>query len=284
MSSSTVPSLGGDKTFEATLSNHNSDLYQKNASFVYSAAFTSPVLTLLDAQPGQRILDMGCGTGELTAQIQQAVGSEGEVWGVDSNSEMLAKASKTYSSLSSNLFQSDIQSLVLPSSPSLENSFDSVFTSATLHWCRRDPAGVIEGVKKCLKPGGKFVGEMGGFLNVIGVRTHLHQILSSPPYSLDASELDPWFFPTASNYSSLLTAALFRIRSIELVPRYTDLPQGLFAWLETFARNSFLSGLSDEDAVAVMKECERRCAPDCQDEKGQWAVMYMRLRWEAVLE
>lgn len=64
-------------------------LPSRNASFVYSAAFTSPVLGLLDAQPGQKILDMGCGTGELTAQIQQAVGSEGEVWGVDSNADMV---------------------------------------------------------------------------------------------------------------------------------------------------------------------------------------------------
>lgn len=117
-----------------------------------------------------------------------------------------------------------------------------------------------------------------------GIRSHLHQILSSPPYSLNTSSLDPWFFPTPTQYSRLLTSAGFRILSIENVPRPNPLPQGLYAWLETFARNSFLSTLSDEDAAKVMREVERRCEVDCRDAEGGWEVMYMRLRWVAVLD
>lgn len=56
----------------------------------------------------------------------------------------------------------------IPSHKLGEKSFDSVFSNAALHWCKRSPSGVIEGVTRMLKDGGRFVGEMGGYLNVIG--------------------------------------------------------------------------------------------------------------------
>ena len=46
--------------------------------------------------------------------------------------------------------------------------FDAVFSNATLHWCKRDPAAVIKAAKSVLKDGGRFVGEMGGLHNCIG--------------------------------------------------------------------------------------------------------------------
>lgn len=80
----------------------------------------------------------------------------------------LQKLGSRFPSLADTIFQADAQSLELPSGKNLENSFDMVFTSATLHWCKRDPGGVLESVKRCLKPGGRFVGEFGGFMNCCG--------------------------------------------------------------------------------------------------------------------
>lgn len=76
--------------YAANLTNHNPDNYSKNASFVYSAKYTQAVLALLDPQPGERIVDLGCGTGELTRQIADAVGPEGSVVGIDSSKEMVS--------------------------------------------------------------------------------------------------------------------------------------------------------------------------------------------------
>jgi ubiquinone/menaquinone biosynthesis C-methylase UbiE len=73
----------------ASLTNHNPAVYNKNASFVYSAAYTAAVLGLLDAKKGERIVDLGCGTGELTMQLVEAVGEDGEVVGIDSNEQMV---------------------------------------------------------------------------------------------------------------------------------------------------------------------------------------------------
>ena len=63
--------------------------YNKNAAFVYSQEFTTPVLSMLGAKQGERIIDFGCGTGDLTQKIQELVGSEGFVVGVDSSANMV---------------------------------------------------------------------------------------------------------------------------------------------------------------------------------------------------
>jgi ubiquinone/menaquinone biosynthesis C-methylase UbiE len=79
--------------YAANLTNHNPAVYNTNASFVYSAKFTNAVLGLLDAKPGERIIDLGCGTGELTRQLKEAVGKEGVVVGVDSSETMVRTSS-----------------------------------------------------------------------------------------------------------------------------------------------------------------------------------------------
>ncbi|CAE6429930.1 unnamed protein product [Rhizoctonia solani] len=143
--------------------------YNKAASFVYSDAYTQPILELLSPHEGERILDMGCGTGELTHRLQEFVGGAGMVVGVDSSQNMLEKA---WRNGVVNVFCCDIQSLIIPDKfKSLRGTFDAVFTNATLHWCKRDPSGVVRGVKHALRPGGRFVGEFGGYLNCVVVKT-----------------------------------------------------------------------------------------------------------------
>lgn len=75
---------------EASLSNHKASVYRENANFVYSDKFTDPLMGLLDAQPGQRIVDLGCGSGELTGKLAKAVGDDGFVLGIDSSQDMVS--------------------------------------------------------------------------------------------------------------------------------------------------------------------------------------------------
>ena len=79
-----------DQAHSSSLQNHTPDKYSTHASFVYSSKFTTPVLQLLNAQPGERIIDLGCGTGELTEIIRNQVGEKGEVWAVDSSDSMVS--------------------------------------------------------------------------------------------------------------------------------------------------------------------------------------------------
>lgn len=162
--------------------------YTSNASFVYSDSFVAPVLGLLAAQQGERVMDLGCGTGEVTAQLADSV-APGQLVGVDSSAEMLSGAKIQCASKRNVQFvQWDGQDLA--SCAALGDEFDAVFSNATLHWMKRSPASVVSGVHSLLKQGGRFVGEFGGHLNVGSVRSQLHAVLNARGY--DAAALDPW--------------------------------------------------------------------------------------------
>ncbi|WWD18228.1 hypothetical protein CI109_102678 [Kwoniella shandongensis] len=279
---------------QSSLTNHNPTFYQTNASFVYSPAYSGPVLSLLEPKLGEKIIDLGCGTGELTRTILEAVGEKGEVVGVDSNQSMLNKATSSSPSAITYL-QADIQSLsqFAASHPQYEGYFDAVFTSATLHWCKSSPGGVVELVKWLLKPGGRMAFEFGGFGNCVGIRGALHQVVRAK--GVDPIPLDPWYFPTVAQYEKLLKSYALTPQNVQLVPRPTPLPGTLSAWLLTFARNSFLSSFSDDEANKLISQVEELCridnywseenpgagiAPSETPKKGEegWEVMYVRLR------
>ncbi|KAK6907680.1 hypothetical protein L486_05596 [Kwoniella mangroviensis CBS 10435] len=281
-------------SYKSNLTNHNPDKYQTNASFTYSAKNSSPVLELLDAQSGEKIIDLGCGTGQLTIQIKSIVGEGGEVVGVDSNEGMLQSA-RSSSPSSITYLQADIQNFqsFQTSYPDYKGKFDKVFTSATLHWCKSSPGGVCDLVNWLLKDGGKFIFEFGGFGNGVGIRSALHQSLKS--INIDPIPLDPWYFPTVGQYEKVLRSSSLTPQSVNLVPRPTPLPTDLRGWLETFARNSFLSSLTDEQANQVLDDVVEKCRVDNywsdsnpgigvqptskEAEGGEgWEIMYVRLR------
>ncbi|TNY18763.1 cyclopropane-fatty-acyl-phospholipid synthase [Rhodotorula diobovata] len=262
--------------------------YNSNASFVYSSAFTSPTVNLLAPRPGEHILDLGCGSGELTLDpLLPAVLPGGSIVGLDASPDLLARAQANAASLSAAV--RDAISWVHRDGHDLDGlqrngEFDAVFSNAALHWMKRDPAKVVRGVHGLLKPGGRFIGEMGGALNMVGVRSTLHTVLAER--GIDASKDDPWFFPTPEVYRTILEKEGFRVESCELVPRPTPLPTGLRGWLKTFAF-AFLDALpSSADREAVIDEVCRRLEVDMKHDVGEgqeerWTVMYVRLRFKA---
>lgn len=262
----------------------NAEAYRKNASFVFSSEYTAPVLRLLDAQPADKILDLGCGSGELTMAIARILDANGCVTGQDISDDMIRQAKLDYEKQAKLLPDLGKARFVVQDSHDTPNmydaeSFDKVFSNAALHWMKRSPATVLSNVYAVLRPGGRFAAEMGGFMNCLGVRSHLHLALKRR--NVDPDRLDPWFFPTPAEYTKLLQAAGFTVESCQLVPRLTPLPKhsGLNGWLKTFA-GPFLNAISlQQERDEIVSEVQDALRPDAYDAETEvWSVMYVRLR------
>lgn len=137
-------------------------VYQTNASFVYSSLFSTPVLALLNAQPNERILDLGCGTGQLTVKLQAAVGELGSVVGYDMSRALLDEARMAEGGQRVDWVQGD--GMRVGQSLAAVQKFDACFSNAAIHWMKDDPNAVVEGVYSVLNPGGRFVGEVSPIL------------------------------------------------------------------------------------------------------------------------
>jgi SAM-dependent methyltransferase len=155
--------------------------------------------------------------------------------------------------------------------------FDAVFSNAALHWMRR-PDDVIAGVWRALKPGSRFVAEMGGSGCVAKIKAALVSELGLR--GIDGEALNPWFFPTPDDYSARLSAAGFTIRTMALIPRPTPLPGDVTGWLETFAE-AFLSALPSSEQPAFVAAVRERLQPQLCNPEGVWIADYIRLRFSA---
>jgi SAM-dependent methyltransferase len=155
--------------------------------------------------------------------------------------------------------------------------FDAVFSNAVLHWIKRTDL-MIGGVRRSLKPGGRFVAEFGGHGCVHKFRTALVQALDRRGF--DGEARVPWYFPTPGDYATRLERAGFRVDSIALIPRPTPLPGDIIDSLETFALN-FFQGLSNEARSEYLQEVGSALAPQLRDANGIWVADYVRLRFAA---
>jgi SAM-dependent methyltransferase len=238
--------------------------YERNARFV--SELGAPVVELLAPKRGERVLDLGCGDGFLTLRL---VAAGCEVVAVDASPEQVAAARRR--GLDARVARAE----ALP----FAGEFDAVFSNAVLHWVK-DAAGTIEGVRRALRPGGRFVAEMGGEGCVAKIRAAIGAALARR--GVDASAHDPWFFPTAEAYAALLERGGFRVREIALFPRPTPLPGDVSGWLETFAQ-PFFAALSPEEREAAVAEIRERLRLALFDAERGWTADYVRLRFAAEL-
>lgn len=240
----------------------NTAAYAANGRFVANLA--GGVFELLAAQPGEEILDLGCGDGALTEKI---VATGAVVTGVDASEAMVAAARAR----GLKVYHQDATAL------SYEQQFDAVFSNAALHWIR-NAGSVLDGVHRALRPGGRFVAEMGGHGNIAAIRTALQAVMAN--YGIDAEETAASLFPTPDHYAHLLEAAGFQVDSIALLYRPTPLPSGMEDWLNTF-RNGVLNRLAAADRIAAVAQTVELLEPVLRDSDGKWIADYVRLRFHA---
>lgn len=243
--------------------------YDDTVGFV--TEYGDDVVDLLDPQRGERILDLGCGTGHLTATIAEAVGREGDVLGIDQSSEMVEEARAAHPALRFECVDATAFEATAP--------FDAVFSNAALHWID-DQDAVTERVAAALAPGGRYVAELGASGNVAAIVDAVCAELRDRGYDAD----NPWYFPTIGEHASLLERHGFEVQYATVFDRPTPLdgPDGLREWLDVFG-DSLFAPLSDAEREAVVSAVEDRLRPDWYDPDSEtWTADYRRLRFVAV--
>lgn len=250
----------------------NTTTYDGSHSFVFE--YGEDVVELLEPQEDERILDLGCGTGHLTDRIADSCA---EVVGLDHSEEMIETARSTYPT--HRFVHADARDFAF------EEAFDVVFSNAALHWIQEQDA-VLRSVADALRPGGRFVAELGGTGNVSAIVDAVLSELASRGYDADS----PWYFPSVGEYATKLEEHGFEVRHATLFDRPTELDEGtdgLAAWLDMFG-DSLLSPLSNSNSNSnderqeVISSVEDRLR-DEYFKNDVWVADYRRLRVVAVL-
>jgi SAM-dependent methyltransferase len=224
------------------------------------------MLGMLGAHAGERILDVGCGTGHLTAEIA-ATGAN--VVGVDQSPAMIEQARANFPALRFDV--QDARSLPY------EGEFDAVFSNAVLHWVQ--PAEqAVAGLSRALKPGGRLVVELGGRGNIAvlveGAYGALRQLGVAEP-----ERWNPWYFPGVPEYAELLERHGIEVHFAALFDRPTPLEEGergLETWFRMFG-NRLTEPLAEEQRADFVRLVADHAAPQLWAD-GRWMADYRRLR------
>ena len=239
----------------------NPELYDGKHSFVWKLA--ASVVELLNPRPTERILDVGCGTGQLTASIAE---SGACVIGIDNSVDMITEARRLFPNIEFKI--ADAHDF------SFDGPFDAVFSNAALHWMR-EPEKVIGCIAQVLKPGGRLVVEFGGAGNVHCLVAALERASEK---LLSQRLHHPWYFPSIAEFSTRLEACGLETTQAALIDRPTALEgdDGLRNWVRMFGKH-WLSRVPVEDQDSFLK-CVEDAARQNLQRDGIWYADHRRLR------
>jgi SAM-dependent methyltransferase len=238
----------------ASTSKWNAADYARVGGFV--AELGGAALDLLDPQPGERILDVGCGEGTLTKKILEKGAT---VLGIDNSPEMVAAARA-----------SGVDALLLAAEDmQFFAEFDAAFSNATLHWVLQKEQAA-RAIFRALKPGSRFAGEMGGEGNLVKLREALDEELVIRGY-VPPLEATNWY-ASPEEFASVYEAAGFEQIDARLIERPTLIEHGVAEWVTTFRRGWL-------DRAAVPDDERQEIGAAVADRVGSNNADYVRLRF-----
>jgi trans-aconitate methyltransferase len=247
----------------------NTDLYNIQHNFVYK--YGENVLEWLVPQRGERILDVGCGTGQLTDIIHI---SGAVVTGIDASPEMIKKARENYP---------DIKFMVKDATHlSFDSNFDAVFSNAALHWISNQEEA-IRCIFNALRPAGRFVFEMGGKHNIESIHNALKKAIADEHLE-DKIPGESNYFPSVAEQCLLLEKIGFTVSDVMYFKRPTKLEgeEGMTLWIHQSCDFFFRNIGDDLKEKIIAKVVESLRATNYRD--GDWNADYVRLRIKAVKE
>ena len=246
----------------------DTELYNENYSYVYN--YGKSLVELLNPKKNERILDLGCGSGQLTFKINEI--SKNTI-GIDKSVEMIADAKLRYGKVKFQVCNAE--------NFRFKNKFDSIFSNATLHWIK-NYSSVIKCMYENLKLNGRIVLEFGGKNNVKTIVDQLRRSLKKRGY-LNQSKLELWYFPSAEEYSKELELAGFKVVLAESFNRKTELTNqkdGIKDWISMFAK-SFFKDVDLKHIEEIKTEVQEGIKEKCFT-NGKWYADYKRIRFVAI--
>ncbi|ADU29288.1 class I SAM-dependent methyltransferase [Evansella cellulosilytica] len=251
------------KSFKTTKENWDANLYDEKHSFV--SKYGDSLIALLAPEKGEKILDLGCGTGDIANTLYE---SGVDIIGVDKSENMVKQAIDKYP---------QIQFMVQDATTlDFRYEFDAVFSNATLHWVK-SPIQALHCIHESLKQGGRFVAEFGGKGNVQTITNEIIKQIEEAGHKFKKEQF-PWFYPSIAEYSSLMEEVGFRVTFAQHFDRPTQLAgeNGLKNWIDMFCKQLF-DGISERSINEIITDVEKNLKGSLYKE-GNWIADYKRIR------
>ncbi len=243
-------------------------LYNDKHAFVYQ--YGESLIDILAPQAGELVLDLGCGSGQLTAKIAER---GAPVIGIDNSADMIHDAQAKYPALDFHVMDAaDFR---------FDQPFDAIFSNAVLHWVLQKEEA-IQCMYQNLKPGGRLILEFGGKGNVGTIVNQLRQSLQKRGFTEQAS-IELWYFPSIGEYATLLEKKGFRVTLSQHYERPTELADeqtGIQDWIEMFG-GAFLKGIPATEKNEITREVQTMIREQCFS-NGKWYADYKRIRIVAI--
>jgi trans-aconitate 2-methyltransferase len=207
-------------------------------------------LERLPLEGAEVVLDAGCGSGRVTAELADRV-PRGRVYGVDVAPSMAAHAAQALGERATILCQ-DLVELELP------EPLDVVFSNATFHWIH-DHDRLFAALHRALKPGGRMIAQCGGFGNIDEFRNSADEVAAEEPFApYFADWRRPWNYATAEDTDRRLRRAGFEEVSCWLEEKRVS-PDDPRAFIRTVCLVRHLDPLPEEVRAPFVDRVLERC-------------------------
>ena len=254
---------------------HEFDGKKYEKASAHQKEWGTKLIAELDLRGTERILDLGCGDGALSAQIADLV-PNGEVVGIDASRGMIEAArSKVRENLRFVLM--DINEL------NYVEQFDVVFSNATLHWVK-DHQRLLRGVVRALVKGGRLRFNFAGEGNCSHFFSVVREAMSAQEFAVHFAGFDwPWYMPSVEKYSALMGASGMDDRRVwgENADRYFPDAKEMIKWIDQPSLVPFLAHVADKDKTTFREYVIKRMIEETRQEDGRCFETFRRINVSA---
>jgi trans-aconitate methyltransferase len=233
------------------------------------------LISELDLNGNESILDLGCGDGITTEKLAQLV-PNGSVMGIDSSQGMIEAAKK--------LGKGNLKFIILNINEiDYKSQFDLIISNATLHWVK-DHKTLLKNCHQALKENGRVRFNFAGDGNCQNFFKIIKEAMNNNRYRECFEKFEwPWYMPTLNEYKNLVSKTHFREVTVweENADRCFPNPEAMIKWIEHPSIVPFLKHVTTEDKDSFRNFVVDRMVLETQQEDGKCFETFRRINLSA---